>query len=91
MDQGRNANALRLLQQAFATFQDLGDRDNAAAALMSIGDVQERQGQYSDALQSYQQAAVIYRRLGGRSETAKVTQDIEKVQALIRQAARPSP
>jgi hypothetical protein len=80
-----------LLHRALSIFQGLGDQDKAAAALTSIGDIEWRQGEYSDALQSYRHAVGIYQQLGNLAKAATVTQDMEKVQSLIKGTPSPTP
>ncbi len=90
-DSAQYADALRLHRQAFALFQQLGDRDGEAYALKDIGNVQEDQGHYADALQSYEQSLATSQQIGDQSLAAKTAASIQRVQLHLHQPPSPSP
>jgi CHAT domain-containing protein len=69
--QGRYANAIKLFEQALASFKGNGDLKNQALCLTKIGVLFQNLEKYEDAIDRHKQALKLYLQLTDRSSEGK--------------------
>jgi tetratricopeptide (TPR) repeat protein len=88
---GENAKASRLLREAIAGFEGLGDRRNRAASLHGLAGIEQAQGNPAEARRLLSQSIAAFEELGDRRRRAASLHElasIERAQGNLAEARR---